>query len=95
MPLTDAQRESHIYSSEGSAGLTMFFHGNLFHASANNLSARDRMSIFVSYNSVENKLRDIDHPRPAFIASRDFTPQTPVPDDALLKMEVGGNGQGS
>jgi ectoine hydroxylase len=86
---------SQIYSSKGSAGLTMFFHGNLFHASANNLSAMDRMSIFISYNSVENKLRDIDHPRPAFIANRDFTPQTPVPDDVLLRMEVGGNGQGS
>jgi ectoine hydroxylase-related dioxygenase (phytanoyl-CoA dioxygenase family) len=87
--------KNQIYSSKGLAGLTMFFHGNLFHASANNMSAKDRMSVFISYNSVENKLRDIDHPRPAFIASRDFTPQTPVPDDALLRMEIGRNGQGS
>jgi ectoine hydroxylase len=72
-----------IYACKGLAGLTMFFHGNLFHASANNLSANDRISIFISYNSVENKLGDIENPRPAFIASRDFTPLIPIPDDAL------------
>ena len=83
--------KSHIYASKGSAGLTMFFHGNLFHASANNLSASDRLSIFISYNSVENKLRDIENPRPAFIASRDFTPLIPLPDDALLRMEIDDN----
>jgi ectoine hydroxylase len=75
--------KSQIYACKGLAGLTMFFHSNLFHASANNLSASDRISIFVSYNSVENKLGDIENPRPAFIASRDFTPLIPIPDDAL------------
>jgi ectoine hydroxylase len=84
--------KSQIYACKGLAGLTMFFHGNLFHASANNLSASDRISIFVSYNSVENKLGDIENPRPAFIASRDFTPHFPVPDDALLRMEIDHNG---
>jgi len=70
----------------------MFFHGNLVHVSANNLSASDLISIFITYNSVENKLRDIETPRPTFIASRDFTPRTPVPDDALLRMEIDHNG---
>jgi ectoine hydroxylase len=90
--LTELLAKSQIYASKGRAGLTMFFHGNLFHASANNLSACDRISIFISYNSVENKLREMKSPRPAFIASRDFTPIVPVPDDTLLKMEEGGNG---
>jgi ectoine hydroxylase len=83
---------SQIYSSKGLAGFTMFFHGNLFHASANNLSAFDRISIFISYNSVENTLGNFESRRPTFIASRDFTPVIMAPDDTLLKMEVGGNG---
>jgi ectoine hydroxylase len=82
--LTKLLSKSHIYACKGLAGLTVFFHGNLFHASANNLSATDRLSVFISYNSVENKLRDVDNPRPSFIASRDFTPLMPIPDDALL-----------
>jgi len=73
-----------IYAAKGRAGFVLFFHGNLFHASASNLSPYDRMSIFVSYNSTENYLRDIEQPRPSFIASRDFSPITPVPDDSLL-----------
>jgi ectoine hydroxylase len=90
--LTKLLSNSRIYACKGLAGLTVFFHGNLFHASASNLSASDRMSIFISYNSVENKLGDIDNPRPAFIASRDFTPHIPVPDDTLLRMEIDHNG---
>lgn len=73
-----------IYAAKGRAGFVLFFHGNLFHASASNLSPHDRISIFVSYNSTENYLRDIEQPRPSFIASRDFSPITPVPDDSLL-----------
>jgi ectoine hydroxylase len=73
-----------IYSVKGRAGFVLFFHGNLFHASTTNLSACDRMSIFISYNSAENKLPPIESPRPTFIASRDFTPIAPVNDDALL-----------
>jgi ectoine hydroxylase len=72
-----------IYAAKGLAGFVLFFHGNLFHASANNLSASDRMSIFISYNSVANKLPPRENPRPSFIASRDFTPIAPLNDDAL------------
>lgn len=79
-----------IYAAKGGAGFVLFFHGNLFHASASNLSPHDRMSIFVSYNSTENYLRDIAQPRPTFIASRDFSPITPVADDSLLN---GGEGR--
>jgi L-proline 4-hydroxylase len=84
--------KSHIHASKGLAGTTMLFHGNLVHASGNNLSASDRLVIFVTYNSMRNKLGDVQRLRPEFITSRDFTPITLVPDDALLKMEVGKNG---
>jgi ectoine hydroxylase-related dioxygenase (phytanoyl-CoA dioxygenase family) len=71
------------------AGSVMFFHGNLFHASTNNLSPWDRISIFVSYNSVTNALHEKENPRPEFIAARDFRPLEPVEDDALLAWEAG------
>jgi ectoine hydroxylase len=70
------------------AGSVMFFHGNLFHASSNNLSPWDRISIFVSYNSIENTLLPNLNPRPAFLASQDFDPVEAVPDDALTQVRV-------
>ena|SRR5436853_3269510 len=80
-------KDSHIHAAKGRAGFVLFFHGNLFHASTNNLSAFDRMSIFISYNSTENKLPSIKSPRPTFIASRDFTPIVPVNDEALFAIK--------
>lgn len=70
------------------AGSVMFFHSNLFHASANNLSPWDRHSVFVSYNSVENVLGENSNPRPEFIAWRDASPLAAEADDALLQMGV-------
>ncbi len=75
-----------IYAVKAPAGSVMFFHGNMFHASAHNLSPCDRTSLFVTYNSVENVPLEINNPRPTFIASRDFSPIVPVPDDSLLKL---------
>lgn len=81
-----------IYAAKGRAGFVLFFHGNLFHASSNNLSPYDRMSIFVTYNSSENCLHDMKKPRPTFIADRDYTPIMTVSDDALLRMRTNGHG---
>jgi ectoine hydroxylase len=80
-----------IYAAKGRAGFVLFFHGNLFHASSNNLSPYDRMSIFVTYNSSENCLHDMKKPRPTFIADRDYTPIMTVSDDALLRMRTNGH----
>ena len=85
-------RKNNIYAAKGRAGFVLFFHGNLFHASSNNLSPYDRMSIFVTYNSSENCLHDMKQPRPTFIADRDYTPIMPVSDDALLRMRTNGHG---
>jgi L-proline 4-hydroxylase len=79
------QRHS-ILSVKGGAGLVLFFDGNLFHASANNLSPRDRLSVFITYNSVENALTEVSNPRPEFIASRDFRPVRTVSENALLEL---------
>lgn len=86
--LASLTKTNEIHASKGRAGFVLFFDGNLFHASATNFSPRDRISVFISYNSVENKLRDIAAPRPDFIASRDFSPVVPVDDNALLTLGV-------
>ncbi|MCD9188136.1 MAG: phytanoyl-CoA dioxygenase family protein [Pyrinomonadaceae bacterium] len=83
--LSELLKKSQILSVKGNAGLVLFFHGNLFHASSQNLSCVDRQSIFISYNSMENKLEEREDPRPEFIASRNFTPIVPVSPDALLE----------
>ncbi len=77
-----------IKSVTGPAGTLMFFHGNMFHASANNLSPWDRISIFASYNSVANAPEGNTNPRPLYIAERDCVPLSPLPDNALLEMGV-------
>jgi L-proline 4-hydroxylase len=76
--------EKSIFSAKGAAGFVLLFDGNLFHASGSNLSPNDRISIFITYNSVLNTLADVERPRPTFIASRDFTPVVAAPDDTLL-----------
>ena len=75
-----------IKSITGPAGTLMFFHGNMFHASANNLSPWDRISIFASYNSVANTPLQIANPRPLYIAERNCAALAPLPDGALLEM---------
>jgi L-proline 4-hydroxylase len=78
---------NNIYAAKGRAGFVLFFHGNLFHASTNNLSACDRLSVFVTYNSTANQLWPIANPRPTFIAGRDFTSIVPIDDEVLLAAE--------
>lgn len=78
------QRRHGIRSARGAAGSVLFFHGDVFHASSSNLSAQDRNTVFITYNSVENTLQEIEKPRPTYIASRDFTPVQLQPDSALL-----------
>ncbi|WP_430906595.1 phytanoyl-CoA dioxygenase family protein [Maribacter sp. 2-571] len=63
-----------IVSAKGKAGSVLFFHGNLFHASPNNLSPWDRYVYLITYNRVDNQPDFPKNPRPAFLANRDFTP---------------------
>ena len=72
-----------IESAKGPAGSVLFFHGNIFHASSNNLSPWDRYTFLITYNSINNILSEIEKQRPEFIANRDFTPIIPLEDDVL------------
>lgn len=76
--LSEMVQKNGMCSLHGKAGSILFFHGNLFHASANNLSPFDRTLLMFTYNSVENKLLNVPNPRPDFIASRDFSPIIPI-----------------
>lgn len=73
-----------MVSPKGPAGSVLFFHPNLAHGSTPNLSPYDRTLIILTYNSVENIPRPAAEPRPAFLVSRDYSPLTPLEDDALL-----------
>jgi ectoine hydroxylase len=63
-------RQYGIVSPKGPAGSVLFFHGNLAHGSAPNMSPFDRALVLLTYNSMENQLLPIDRPpRPEFIVT--------------------------
>jgi len=72
-----------IISPKGPAGSMILFHSCLVHASTSNLSPWNRVSVYLSLCAVSNHIRRFK--RPAYIAHRDFTPITCLPDDCLIK----------
>lgn len=61
----------------GAPGSALLFDSNIMHGSANNITPFPRSNLFLVFNSVENTLGEpcaAELPRPAYIASRDFTP---------------------
>jgi ectoine hydroxylase len=83
--IADWVEKNGIRSAKGAAGTVLFFHGNIFHASSNNLSPWDRHTFLVTYNSIRNCLPEMENPRPGFIANRVFVPILPLEDTALLE----------
>ena len=76
-------KQGGIVSPKGPAGSMILFHSCLVHASASNLSPWNRVSVYLSLCAVSNHIRRFK--RPEFIAHRDFTPITCLPDDCLVK----------
>ncbi|MFD2417480.1 ectoine hydroxylase [Amycolatopsis pigmentata] len=77
--ITTLAAEYGIDQFTGPAGSALWFDSNIMHGSGNNITPYPRSNIFLVFNSVENALVDpfgAAKPRPAFIASRDFTPVT-------------------
>ena len=72
-----------IVSPKGPAGSMILFHSCLVHASGSNLSPFNRVAVYLSLCAVSNHIRR--HKRPEYIAHRDFTPITCLPDDCLVK----------
>jgi len=77
-------KERGIVSTKGRRGSVVFFHCNVVHGSATNMSPFERRIAFVTFNSVSNALPPSRNPRPTFLVSRDFTPIKPLDDDALI-----------
>jgi ectoine hydroxylase len=77
--------ENGIVAPKGERGSVIFFHGNLIHASPNNISPQGRAVIFVTYNSLENIPIEVEKPRPDFLSSRDYRPIVSLSDDTLLR----------
>jgi len=71
-----------IVSPKGPAGSMILFHSCLVHASGSNLSPWNRVAVYLSLCAVSNHIRRFK--RPEYIAHRDFTPITCLPDDCLL-----------
>jgi ectoine hydroxylase len=72
-----------IVSPTGPAGSMIMFHSCLVHASSSNLSPWNRVSVYLSLCAISNHIRRFK--RPEYIAHRDFSPISLLPDDCLLK----------
>ncbi|HYF31637.1 MAG TPA: phytanoyl-CoA dioxygenase family protein [Chitinophagaceae bacterium] len=83
--IADWARRKGIVAAKGKAGSVLFFHGNVFHASSNNMSPWERYTFLVTYNSIKNTLPDMPNPRPEFIANRNFNAVTAAADSAILE----------
>ena len=76
-------RKGGIVSPKGPAGSMIIFHSCLVHASSNNLSPFNRISVYLSLCAVSNHIRRFK--RKEYIAHRDFSPIECLPDDCLIK----------
>jgi ectoine hydroxylase len=74
-----------IVAPKGPAGSALFFDSTLVHASPNNISPFNRVTVVISYSSVNNVPTGGDNARPDFLVSRDHEPITPLSDDTLLR----------
>ena len=69
--------EHGLLAPKGPAGSALFFHPNLVHGSAPNISPYDRTLVLITYNSVENIPNPVEHPRPEFLVARNHKPIVP------------------
>ena len=69
---------------KGRAGSLLFFHPNVVHGSASNISPYDRAVLLVTYNSVANLPTSTVTSRPDFLCGRDFAPLRSVAAAAVI-----------
>jgi ectoine hydroxylase-related dioxygenase (phytanoyl-CoA dioxygenase family) len=72
--VAEAIKERGLVAPKASRGSILFFDCNMLHASTCNLSPFSRRIILITYNPITNADPHFTHPRPNFLASRDFTP---------------------
>ncbi|MDZ8090958.1 MAG: phytanoyl-CoA dioxygenase family protein [Nostoc sp. DedQUE05] len=76
--------EKGIVAPKGPSGSVLFFHCNLVHGSAPNISPYDRRLLIITYNSINNIPTFKGQPRPEFLVSRDHTPLKLLCDKVLI-----------
>jgi ectoine hydroxylase len=76
-----------LVAPKGPPGSVLMFHSNLVHGSTSNMSPWRRNIVYLSLCAVSNHIRRFK--RPEYIAHRDFTPIRSLPDDCLLRDDVG------
>ncbi|MFH8386831.1 phytanoyl-CoA dioxygenase family protein [Kitasatospora sp. NPDC018058] len=70
--------ETHeMTSPKGPAGTVVFFHPEIVHGSAPNISPFPRNLLIATYNASENAPRPAVEPRPEYLVGRDTTPLVP------------------
>jgi ectoine hydroxylase len=79
--VTRLVEEGGLVAPKGPGGSVLLFHGNLVHGSPSNLSPWNRTIVYVTACHVDNHIRRFK--RPEWIAHRDFTPISLLPDDCL------------
>jgi ectoine hydroxylase len=72
-----------MVSPKGHAGTTVFFHPEIVHGSATNMSPFPRRLIIATYNETINTPRPYGEPRPEYLVCRDTRPLE-VADDLIL-----------
>lgn len=82
--VTKLAEEGGIVAPTGKPGSVLMFHGNLVHASPPNITPYPRKIVYLTLCAVSNYIRKPT--RPEWIAHQDFTPITPLDDDALMEL---------
>ena len=72
-----------ITAALGEPGTVLFFAPNIVHGSPQNMSPFDRTMLFTTYNSVDNRLREVKNPRPDFLATRNGDPLSPLDHELI------------
>jgi ectoine hydroxylase-related dioxygenase (phytanoyl-CoA dioxygenase family) len=67
-----------ITAAMGGPGTVLFFDPNVVHGSPQNMSPFDRTMLFTTYNSVDNRLREVKNPRSDFLVTRNGDPISPL-----------------
>ncbi|MGQ0715872.1 MAG: phytanoyl-CoA dioxygenase family protein [Pseudonocardiales bacterium] len=72
-----------VTAAMGEPGTVLFFAPNVVHGSPQNMSPFDRTMLFTTYNSVNNRLREVKNPRPGFLATRNADPISPLDHELI------------
>jgi ectoine hydroxylase len=86
--MADLVDRNGIISAKGPAGSVVFFHPEIVHGSAANMSPYPRRLLIVTYNDVTNPPEPVGEARPEYVVGRETTPLQVV-DEPLARLASG------